>query len=476
MVPETLWQEFLKIIREEVGSRIVETWFKAIKCAHWDFLNKKIYLQAPNQFVREWVVSNYQELCTKNLARLLNEQVVSVVFINADESHQPYPDTKKGSEKQASLYQPARMDQAENFAVAAQPHVQKTTAVAVHKSPRIRGILNENYHFENFIVGPSNTLAFSAAQAVVENPGTLYNPLFIYGSSGLGKTHLMHAIGNAIKQRIKKSVILYQSADRFVHEFISAIRQNKAYQFEAKYKDIDVLLIDDVQFISNKEQTQEIFFHIFNMLHQAHKQIVFTSDAMPRDIAGLAERMRSRLEGGLLADITSPMLETMVAIVQKKGESFGQQVPDEVAHFIASRGCCNVRELEGMLMRVIASAALTREKISLEVASRVLKEKQEPIKNSLSLQQIATIVAKHFGYSLHDLRSAHRNKDVALARHVAVYFMKKATPFSLREIAKFLERKDHSTIMYACEKIDARIETEPLFARQIRDLERIVLK
>lgn len=479
MITENLWQEFLKIIREDVGSRVVETWFKAIKCSHWDSLSKTVYLQAPNQFVREWVVSNYEELCKRNLARLLNVPTVSVVFVKNGESDSAQRFSDAPTSAQVPLYEPARVIDFKTNAVVERPssHASKETAVAVVPKPRNKGVLNEQYRFESFVVGPSNTLAFSAAQVVAENPGCLYNPLFMYGSSGLGKTHLLHAIGNAIKSRNKKASVLYQSADRFVHEFIASIRMSKVYQFEAKYKDVDVLLIDDVQFISNKEQTQETFFHIFNMLHQANKQIVFTSDSMPRDIAGLAERMRSRLEGGLLADIQSPTVETMVAIIQKKGESFGQQVPDDVAHFIASRGCCNVRELEGMLMRVVACASLGQEPLSFELATRVLStHTHSDIKESLTLQTIATTVAKHFGYSLQDLRSENRNKDMAQARHIAFYLMKKMSSFSLREMGKFLERKDHSTVMYAYEKMSQRIEREASFAREIQAIERKLSK
>lgn len=472
---ENLWQEFLKIIREDVGSRVVETWFKAIKCSHWDSLNKTVYLQAPNQFVREWVVSNYEELCKRNLARLLNVPTVSVVFVKTSETQSTKNSVTESASVQVPLYEPARVIDFKSTALVERP--SQSSSVALMPKTRNKGVLNEQYRFESFVVGPSNTLAFSAAQVVSENPGCLYNPLFMYGSSGLGKTHLLHAIGNAIKSRNKKASVLYQSADRFVHEFISSIRMSKVYQFEAKYKDVDVLLIDDVQFISNKEQTQETFFHIFNMLHQANKQIVFTSDSMPRDIAGLAERMRSRLEGGLLADIQSPTVETMVAIIQKKGESFGQQVPDDVAHFIASRGCCNVRELEGMLMRVMACASLGQEPLSFELATRVLStHTHSDVKESLSLQTIAATVAKHFGYSLQDLRSEQRNKDIAQARHIAFYLMKKMSSFSLREMGKFLERKDHSTVMYAYEKISKRIEVEAAFSREVQAIERKLAK
>ena len=480
---EHLWQEFLKIIRAEVGSHVVETWFRAIKCHRWDSLSKIVYLQAPNHFVKEWVSKNYTPLFNHNLARLLNEQSVSVVFIDAYadadmQMHEQKDNQKKSQEpvQQKMLYEPATVAHQAAAQTEALPEALKDhkvgAAVLVPKFKQ-RGTLNELYRFETFVVGPSNTLAFSAARAAAEHPGKLYNPLFIYGSSGLGKTHLLHAIGHAIKDCYKKSVVLYQSADRFVHEYITAIRLNKIYHFEAKYKDVDVLLVDDVQFISNKEQTQETFFHIFNALHQANKQIVFTSDSMPRDIAGLAHRMRSRLEGGLLADIQSPTLETMMAIVQKKGESFGQAVPDELAHFIASRGCCNVRELEGMLIRVIACASLNNEPLSLELAQRVLVQsirKDEPNK-ALDLLTIASKVAKQFGYTVQDLRSVNRNKDIAQARHVALYCMKKLTAHSLREIGKFLDRKDHSTVLHAHEKIAQEIGRDTQFAYTVRQLE-----
>lgn len=477
MMTDTLWQEFLKIIREEVGSRVVETWFKAIKCSHWDSLNKVVYLQAPNQFVKEWVLNNYEKLCRTNLARLLNEQSVTVVFVQSEVGAVKRSESADGtSVAQTPLYKAAKVIPVQQSARA-----QRQTSSSTALVPKVRargGGLNENYRFETFVVGPSNTLAFSAAQAVAEHAGCVYNPLFIYGSSGLGKTHLLQAIGNAIKERRKKAVILYQSADRFVHEFISAIRLNRVYQFEAKYRDVDVLLIDDVQFISRKEQTQETFFHIFNMLHQAHKQIVFTSDSMPRDIEGLAERMRSRLEGGLLADIQLPTIETLTAIVQKKGESFDYAVSDDVAHFIASRGCCNVRELEGMLMRVIASASLESVPVSLELARRVLIAHQPRDERvaALTLHEVATAVARHFGYSLNELRSEQRNKDIAQARHVAFYFMKKLTTASLRELGKFLQRKDHSTVMYAYDKMCTRIEDDLNFAQDMRSLERKLVR
>ncbi len=300
----SIWRDFLAIVREEAGSRVVETWFKAVVFSRWDPYEKIVYLKTPNLFVREWLSTHYSDVCKQHLGRLLHEKTITIAFT--------YDDAQNPQHPQHPL-QPIREP-----AVVSDIRVQVPNPIVSRSAGRQRGPINHVYQFDTFVVGPNNSLAYAAAHAVAEKSGTLYNPLFIYGGSGLGKTHLLHAIGNHIKNKNKKAHILYQSADRFVNEFINAIRFDKIYQFETRYKDIDVLLIDDIQFISNKEQTQEAFFHIFNALHQAHKQIVCSSDSLPRDIAGLAERMRSRLEGGLIVDIQMASLETKVAILKKR--------------------------------------------------------------------------------------------------------------------------------------------------------------
>lgn len=436
---QTLWQEFLTIVREQVGSRVVETWFKAVRCIRWDSQHKKMYLEAPNHFVKEWLSSHYEDIFIKNLSRLLNEPKISVEFIDAS----VLPTTEP------ALIKPAVLVAQKTQFTAALPIVKQAKIEPL----RSRGSLNSSYFFESFVVGPSNELACAAAIAITEKPGKLYNPLFIYGPSGLGKTHLLHAIGNKIKDTHKRAHVLYQSADRFVNEFISAIRFDKMYQFEAKYKDIDVLLVDDIQFISHKEQTQEAFFHIFNTLHQAHKQIVFTSDSLPCDIAGLAERMRSRLEGGLIADIQFPTLETKMAILQKKASLNNLELPHEVAHFMATHYYNNIRELEGALMRLIAYSALTQEVLTLELAQRIFQKNKTSDSAAPSLMLIAEKVMMHCGVTLAELRSAKRNKELARARHLAMYLMKKHTTSSLKEIGIFLARSDHTTVLHAYEKI-----------------------
>jgi chromosomal replication initiator protein len=450
-----VWEDFLKIIREEVGSRIVETWFKAVTLSHWDASKKTMYLQVPNAFIKQWVSTHYTKLFQYHLGRLLHQEIVHILFIDA-------------------FTQPLKKD---SIAVVTTPEIKSekesssTTAIATKPIQKNKAPLNNDYLFKNFILGPSNQLAHAAAEAVAASPGILYNPLFIYGNSGLGKTHLLHAIGNHIKATRKKMIVLYQTADRFVNEFINAIRFDKIGHFEARYKTVDVLLIDDIQFISNKEQTQEAFFHIFNALYDAQKQIIFTSDSFPRDIQGLAERLRSRLEGGMITDIQTPTLETKIAILKKKAELHNEQLSDEVACFIASCALNNIRELEGALIRVLAFASLTQQTLSIEVAQKVLSKVKETRTAPIGLKKIAHCVAFYYSLHLQDLRSAKRDKDLSLVRHIAMYLMKKMTSSSLAEIAAFWRRKNHSTVIHAIEKIEKTALIDQSFFLKIADLE-----
>ncbi|MBA2306614.1 chromosomal replication initiator protein DnaA [Candidatus Dependentiae bacterium] len=424
-----IWQEFLKIVTEEVGSRVVETWFKSVSLSQWDSATKTVYLKAPNAFIKDWIFSHYKTLLKTHLGRLLNEKDLSILFL--DESK---------SEVSCSVEPPIKQ------------HAQRASS-----SPHVpaKHSMQSRYQFDSFVVGPNNALAFKAAQAVAEKPGGLYNPLFIHGASGLGKTHLLHAVGNHIKRTSPKARIVYQSADRFVHEFITAIRFDKAASFEQRYKEADVLLIDDIQLISNKEHTQEAFYHIFNALHDEGKQIVFSSDSLPREITGLSERLRTRFNGGLITDLQPPTLETKIAILQKKADFQKEELTEDVAHFIASRVSSNIRELEGVLIRVLAFATLTHQALSLELAHKVLQKTTPEIgqRARLDLPRIADKIAKYYNYSIVEMRSSKRHENLALARHVAMYFMKKNTRHSLADIAAFWCRKDHSTVIHALDKI-----------------------
>lgn len=456
-----IWEEFLHIARQETSNSVVETWFKAVALHHWDAEQQIIYLQAPNAFVRDWLKTNYSQLIAMHMGRLLNVTSPRISFIDAKEAEQA-PHILVPTYEGAGVLPAKRL---------------VGTELANPSLSQARSCINKSYSFSSFVVGPSNSLAYAAAHAVTEKPGTLYNPLFIYGRSGLGKTHLLHSIGNGIKEKHKKTVVLYQTTDRFVNEFINAIRFDRVHKFQAKYKDVDVLLIDDVQFISNKEQTQEAFFHIFNTLYEEHKQIVFSSDTVPQNIAGIAERLRSRLSWGLVADIHVPSLETKIAILKKKAESSGEEIADEVVHFIASRMISNVRDLEGALIRVLAFASLTKHPVTLELAKRVLVQHapQQEESAGADFDRVVSAVKKYYSYSLADLRSKNRNKDLSFARQVAMFLMKKVTNKSLRDIGEYLGGRDHSTVLHAITKVEFLSEKQIDFQEQLYKMEKEII-
>ncbi len=476
MSTDELWQNFLRIAQEELGSRVVDTWFRAMQPVSWDSRKLTFLLRAPNTFVKKWVTSHYNDFLRAQFARLLSEQSLHVLI----EEQSVAASSNDHSAKDIITLTPARALTSGVYPSLLEPKRRRSTKVAPSsaqltvrdKNDFFQEDLVERFRFDTFVDGPSNTLAFSAAQAVTEHVGSLYNPLFIYGGSGLGKTHLLHAIGNTVKQAGSRARIVYQSADQFVNEFIGAIRKNKVAEFEQCYRAVDVLLMDDVQFISKKEQTQEAFFRVFNLLHQAGKQIVFTADSLPCDIVGLAERVRSRLEGGLIADIQVPSLETKIAILQKKAEMQNYVLEDDVAYFIASTPCSSVRELEGLLIRVVAFAALMKQPLTVGIAGKALSQLKDTRKEcSTGLAGIARFIAKKFNYTVRDFRSARRNKDLVIARHVAMYLMKQRTSFSLRDIGLFFERKDHTTVINAIHNIEDRCKKDADFAEQLAQIE-----
>ena len=451
---QEIWKEFLAIIREEAGSRVVETWFKAIVLDRWDAAERVVYLVAPNSFVRNWVKKHYLSLMMMHLGRLLHVENPRIEFVSQGAST---PESVEPSSKSVTII-PASVVRSKN--------------ALMHNYPKKARSINSTYSFDNFVVGPSNSLAYAAAHAVTEQPGMRYNPLFVYGKSGLGKTHLMHAIGNAIRQRYNAAKVLYQTADRFVSEFISAIRFNKVHKFKSKYHAVDVLLIDDMQFIAHKEHTQEAFFHIFNALYESHKQIVFSSDTFPQDLQGIADRLRSRLASGLITDIHEPSLETKIAILKKKAAVNDEQIDNEVAHFIAVHSASNIRELEGSLIRVIAFAALTKQTVTLDLAKKVLiRVHKTSVPGTVDCKRILKSINKHYSYNYTDLCSKNRSKELSEARQVAMFLMKKLTDKSLRDIGSLLGGRDHSTVMHGLQKIEWRLKTNSDLADKIKQLE-----
>jgi chromosomal replication initiator protein len=486
---QLIWEEFLKIIKEEAGSQVVETWFKAVVLEEWDALNNAVSLRVPNQFVSRWIQDHYAELLKTHLARLLHAPITKLQFtcsaqptthqrprtiIPASVAHDMHPQQGPMPPPHQSHYQP-------------EPQPSKTTQlvprqgealVQTDKRGRTQNRINPVYVFDNFIVGPNNSLAHAAAQAICQNVGRVYNPLFIYGGTGLGKTHLLHAIGNEVLRRNPSTEVRYETSDNFVNEFINAIRFERPQYFRNKYQKIDVFLLDDIQFFSNKEQTQEAFFHIFNILHEQQKQIVLSSDTFPKEITGLQSRLKSRMEWGLVADIQIPDLETKTAILKKKADQHTIILPDEVADFIASRVISNIRELEGALIRVSAFASLTNQPINLELARKVLLNLSESSSNkreSVILDNILKVVAKHYDTSVNDLRSKKRHQDIAAIRQIVFYMMKKMSNCSLQIIGSYVGGRDHSTVIHAVNKVERLIGQDHELTQKIRLMEQEII-
>ncbi len=462
VVHEQIWQDFLKIIREEVGSRVVETWIKAVTFSHYDVVMKNFYVYVPNLFVKNWVEVHYKDLFSKHLKRLLGVEQLVIHFIIQNGAATAVVQHVELSKVLPAIQEPMRKKKNDS--------IKKT----INNSNFSPTKLNQKYTFDTFVVGDNNQFAYASAQAITGKIGRLYNPLLLYGGSGLGKTHLLHAIGNQVLQANNSMVVLYQTADRFISEFIHAIRFDSVAKFQAKYKEVDVLLVDDIQFMVNKEQTQEVFFHIFNNLYESNKQIVLSCDTLPRYLGGLADRLKSRLEWGLIADVQIPQLETKIAILKRKAFLQGESLDELVLQFIAQQNIYSVRELEGALIRVLAYASLTGQLICVDLVRKVLGtscEKKSVI-SQVDFSTIVHLIKKHFSYDLSMLRSKDRSKGVSHARQVAMYLMKHYTNKSFREIGEFLERKDHTTITHAVQKITAlKVHDEKLsfFLRTIEE-------
>jgi len=358
-----------------------------------------------------------------------------------------------------------------HFIVDSNPVIDDIPAPATPPRDELpHAAFNPRYRFETFVVGSSNQLAYAASKSIAENPSGSFNPLFIYGDAGLGKTHLIQAIGHQVRVLRPHIKVVYMSADSFVTELISSIRYDKMQSFRDRYRTVDALLLDDIQFLAGKERTQEEFFHTFNALYEAQKQIVFTSDAPPKDIPTLEERLRSRFEWGLIADIQPPDLETKVAILRKKAEEKKLDLPHDVALFIAERVRSNIRELEGHLNRVTAFASLTGHSLDIDLAREALKDLLSKDNKPITPADIMKVVAAHYGIKVSDLKSKSNSRPIAYPRQVAMYICKDLTDLSYPEIGKLFNNKHHSTVMYSVEKIDQLIQDDQQVARTVEML------
>jgi chromosomal replication initiator protein len=447
-----VWGKILHSLKGRLNQQTVDTWFSPIQFESLDSSQHVIRLRAPSQVIKDTVVTNYGNV----LADSLNELRLSGYSVGwvVGQITDWVPDITAATV--------AHDDTSSSNAT--------TSATEVSPAPP-EPSLSSKYTYDSFVVGSCNQFAHAASLAVAEAPGRTYNPLYVYGGVGLGKTHLMHACGHAIKSRNQHLKLCYISSERFMNDLINAIRYDKTQSFREKYRSVDVLLIDDVQFMAGKERTQEEFFHTFNALYDQQKQIVISSDCPPREIPTLEERLHSRFEWGLIADIEPPDLETKIAIVKRKGDQMGVAIADDVAMFIASRVKSNIRELEGSLVRLIAIASLRGEPISKSLAQDAIRNiAKEEESGVITIQQIQKAVAQTYKLTNEELLSKNNARQISHPRQVAMYLCKNLTKHSYPEIGRAFGGKHHTTVMHSVEKIEAQVTTDETLQRLITEL------
>ena len=443
---DAFWKKSVDIIKEKVTKQNFDTWISPVRINALEASG--VELSVPNRFFRDWLAEHFMDVI-KDSVSSVSGVPMSIRFVIDKTPVQGRPPVSES-------VQTVRLKNSE----------PSDLANRVHPS------LNMNYNFERFVVGPSNQFAHAAAVAVAEAPAKNYNPLFIYGGVGLGKTHLLNAIGLHTFKIDPSANVLYVSAEEFMNEMINSIRYDKMQKFREKYRNIDSLLIDDIQFIAGKERTQEEFFHTFNTLHDSGKQIVVTSDKFPKDIPNLEGRLRSRFEWGLIADIQPPEIETKVAIVDKKAQENNISLPKNVAYYIASKAESNIRELEGFIIRIGAYASLTGREIDMDLVKEVLKKFfKQGEKPEVTVEEIMKTVAAKFNIRIADLKSQKKNKNLVIPRQIAMYLARRLTSHSYPDIGAKIGGKDHSTVIYANNKIKDLLEKDPKMELVVREIE-----
>ncbi len=439
---DQLWQKVLEMMKERMSGPSFETWFQGTEITNFNTSTNLLSIFVPTPFARNWLVGNYTTI-VQNALTALTEQEFRVEF---------YTGSQTPSQTAATTDQSPATEEDAGFDTS-------------------QSQLNSKYTFDNFVIGQSNRFAHAASLAVAEKPAGSYNPLFIYGGVGLGKTHLMQAVGNHVMQFNPSAKVLYLSSEKFTNEFISAIRENKTGEFRNRYRTIDVLLIDDIQFLANKEQTQEEFFHTFNALHEAGRQIVISSDRPPREIPTLEDRLRSRFEWGLITDIQPPDLETRIAIIQRKAKADGMQLDENVAYFIATQVSNNIRELEGALIRVVAYSSLVNADITVDLAEQALKDLiNQDVPRKITVTHIQKVVGDHYGLKVEELKAKRRTKEVVLPRQIAMYLTRELTDMSLPKIGDAFGGRDHTTVLHACDRISNAMKSDSTLQHTIQKL------
>ncbi|MFP6665651.1 MAG: chromosomal replication initiator protein DnaA [Deltaproteobacteria bacterium] len=440
------WQRAQRILRQEIGEEHYDAWIKPLRLARLE--DGQAVIHVPSKFYRDWVRRHYLGLLRTSLKDGDGPAPEIIFEIDRGKQHELFPEP---------------------------PSLPTAAAKAKPRRRRGRpGGLIERYTFDSFVVGPSNQFAHAGAQAVAAQPGELYNPLFIYGPVGIGKTHLVNAIGHRVLERNPQAKIVYISSEAFVNDLITSLRQNKMAEFKTRFRKVDLLILDDAQFLAGRERTQEEFFHTFNTLHESHRQIVLTSDKYPKEIPDLEERLRNRFEWGLTADIQAPEIETRVAIIQAKAEQAGLKLPNEVRDVVAQLVGANVREIEGALTRLGAMASLNGREIDVEFAREVLTPHARVSASPITMDHVKKVVAEHFGLSVTELCSKRRTQHIAQARQVAMHLAREVIGASYPSIGSEFGGRDHSTVIHACKKIIQQRNENPGFTTTLRSLEEAV--
>ncbi|HAW52743.1 MAG TPA: chromosomal replication initiator protein DnaA [Flavobacteriales bacterium] len=465
---EILWNNCLSVIKDNVSLQSFKTWFEPIKPVK---LSKNVLtIQVPSQFFYEWLEEHYIVLLKKIIKKELGNDgrlEYSIVMENAYNAAKPYTVKIPTTNLQATKNEPVNMPVDINTSKG----IRNPFIIPGLKKVHVDSQLIANYSFGNFIEGDCNRLARSAGFAVAKNPGgTAFNPLLIYGGVGLGKTHLAHSIGLEIKNNHPGKTVLYVSSEKFTHQFIDAIRNNNHNDFIHFYQMIDVLIIDDVQFFAGKEKTQDVFFHVFNHLHQTGKQIILTSDKPPVEMQGMEQRLLSRFKWGLSADLQVPGLETRIAILERKMYNEGLELPKEVVEYLAYSITTNIRELEGALISLLAQSSLNKKSITLELAKQMIDKFVKNTAREVSIDYIQKVVCDYFDLPMELLKSKTRKREVVQARQIAMYFSKKMTKSSLANIGMHCGGKDHATVLHACKTVNNLIDTDKRFRGYIDDL------
>jgi chromosomal replication initiator protein len=462
MDAKQVWRAALGELQVSLSPANYETWLRDTQLVDVD--DQRFKIAVPNGFAKDWLETRYRSLISQTLARIVGYSVQVEFAVQGTDG---VPAGAAVSDESPAPAPAAGSAQAATSQVRLEPTRVGGEGGTTNINPR--------YTFANFIVGSANRLAHAASLSVAERPGHAYNPLFLYGGVGLGKTHLMHAIGNQVIAKFPRKRVVYATSEKFTNEFITSIQQGKIDEFRARYRRIDLLLIDDIQFIADKERTQEEFFHTFNAIHEDGKQIVLSSDRPPKAILTLEERLRSRFEWGLIADLTAPDLETRIAILRAKSEEGAVPITSDVIEFIARKVVSNIRELEGALNRIVAYASMGAMPISIELAQAVLSNVlYNPKKRQVTPERIAMAVADYYGVQMEALRGQKRDKAIVMPRQVAMFLMRAETDVSLLRIGAELGGRDHSTVLHACDKITRESAINDELRREIAAVRELI--